>query len=288
MAGFPFQSASVGAGDDILATDHNELRTDLLQLIQDVQTAGETINGATLPVACFLKQSDGEWYACDGNDSTKVRFGGFAVTNGVDAGAITIQFMGIVGGFTGLTKGAAYYVKDDQTLGTTPGTITIFVGTAISTTEILIKGEGTLQEYIDDSISGAGHADEFIAGSDLVISADLMRQTQNNTYTKLKEIEVHRVAGVFTIKFSHEYSQSGSPTTAYARIYVNGSPVGTERSTSSAGGYTLYTENITVVQGDLVQLYAKLDDPVTNNFSNVKEFRFYAFHKDTLPEVITD
>lgn len=149
MAGFPFTSVAVVAGNDILIADLNSVRTDLIQTLQDAQVAGETINGATLPVASFLQESDGEWYACDANDNTKLNFGGFAITNGVDAGAITIQISGIVAGFTSLTLGARYYVQDDKTIGTAVGTITIFVGTALSTTEILINGE--LQAHVADT-----------------------------------------------------------------------------------------------------------------------------------------
>ncbi|MCK4609459.1 MAG: hypothetical protein KAT71_08250 [Gammaproteobacteria bacterium] len=105
----------------------------------DEQTAGETINGATLPVACYIDNTDDEWYACDGNDTAKLAFRGFATTNAIDAGAITIQFSGIVAGFTGLTKGAPYYVQDDKTIGTSVGTYEMRVGIAVSTTEILIE-----------------------------------------------------------------------------------------------------------------------------------------------------
>ncbi len=103
------------------------------------QTAGETINGDTLPVACFFDNSDDEWYNCDGNDVDKVAFSGFAISNGTDGNEIIIQKHGIVDGFTALTKGAPYYVQDDGTLGTSVGTFEIFVGKAMSTTQIAIE-----------------------------------------------------------------------------------------------------------------------------------------------------
>jgi len=131
-------SSDVAAGGDVLATQYNDLRDDILLMRQDAQTAGETIVGATLPVACFLNNSDDEWYACDANDQTKLEFKGFAITDGTDENTITIQFQGVVGGFTGLTKGAVYYVQDDQTIGTSVGTYEVRVGIAMSTTEILI------------------------------------------------------------------------------------------------------------------------------------------------------
>jgi len=52
---------------------------------------------------------------------------------------IPLQYSGVIGGFTGLTIGAKYYVSN--TLGlisTTPGAATLLVGKALSATELLI------------------------------------------------------------------------------------------------------------------------------------------------------
>jgi hypothetical protein len=101
--------------------------------------AGETINGATLPVAVYQSTADNEIYACDGNDTAKLDFIGFAITNGTDGNPIDIQFTGIVKGFTGLTEGTRYYVQNDKTIGTSIGTYEILVGVAISETQILMR-----------------------------------------------------------------------------------------------------------------------------------------------------
>lgn len=107
---------------------------------RDSLLAGETISGATLPVPVYQDPSDNEFYACDANVSTKYKFVGFAVSNGTNGSALTVVFNGIVGGFTGLTEGAAYYVQDTAgTIGTTPGSQYIQVGRAISETELLIQ-----------------------------------------------------------------------------------------------------------------------------------------------------
>ena len=118
------------------------------------QTAGETINGATLPVACYFNNTDDEWYGCDANVQTKLEFKGFAVSNGTDGNTINIQFAGIVGGFTGLTKGADYFVQDDGTIGTTVGTYEVLVGVAISTTEILIQ-KGSWEYMGNEAFTGS-------------------------------------------------------------------------------------------------------------------------------------
>jgi|TARA_Y100000310_G_scaffold270565_1_gene284475 hypothetical protein len=120
-------------GEELTAEDGNRISGIISQV------AGATISGATTPVACFKLNSDNEWYNCDANDLTKVRFEGFAITDGTDGNSFVIQTHGIVDGFSGLTEGAFYYVQDDGTLGTSFGTYPIQVGVAISTTQILIQ-----------------------------------------------------------------------------------------------------------------------------------------------------
>jgi hypothetical protein len=103
-------------------------------------TAGATITGATLPVPVYQNKTDNEFYACDANDTDKLKFLGFAISNGVDGGAMTVQFNGIVSGFTGLTEGEKYYLSDTVgTIANTIGTYEVLVGVAISETELLIQ-----------------------------------------------------------------------------------------------------------------------------------------------------
>lgn len=103
-------------------------------------TAGETINGATTPVPIFQNTTDNEFYACDGNDTAKLKFLGFAVSNSTDGNAMRAQFGGVVGGFTGLDEGVPYYLSDTVgTIQNTPGTYSVQVGVAISTTQLLIQ-----------------------------------------------------------------------------------------------------------------------------------------------------
>lgn len=105
-----------------------------------VPNAGETINGATLPVPVYQDKTDNEVYACDANVNTKYKYIGFAISNSTDGNAIRVQTNGIVPGFTGLAEGEKYYVQDAVgTIGTSPGTMEILVGVAISETELLIQ-----------------------------------------------------------------------------------------------------------------------------------------------------
>jgi len=108
-----------------------------------ILTAGATINGATLPVPVYQDSSTGKILACIANNTSKMKFIGFATTNSTDTNPITIQTSGVVAGFTGLTAGSQYFVQDvSGTIGLIPGTSSVLVGTAVSTTQILImKGK---------------------------------------------------------------------------------------------------------------------------------------------------
>jgi len=87
-------------------------------------------------------------------------------------------------------------------------------------------------------------------------SALTERSTQATEYTKLKEIEFNDVAGTIQVSFDLKSGSSSAGRSAYGRIYKNGVAVGTERSTLSTS-YVVYTEDIAVVPGDLIQLYCK-------------------------------
>lgn len=103
-------------------------------------TAGETINGATLPVPVYQNKTDNEFYACDANDTAALKFAGFAISNGTNGATMDVQFNGVVTGFTNLLEGEKYYVQDAVgTINTTPGTYEVLVGRAISETELLIE-----------------------------------------------------------------------------------------------------------------------------------------------------
>ncbi len=86
-------------------------------------------------------------------------------------------------------------------------------------------------------------------------SADTVRSTVSSAYTLMKEIVVVH-SGIYRIYF--ELRASGiSPPVVYARIYRNGSAVGTERATTSAT-FVAFTEDIAGwAVGDRAQLYAR-------------------------------
>jgi len=125
--------------------------------------AGETIAGATLPVAVYQDISTGKYFACDANDNAKLAFVGFANTTANADENIKVRFDGIIGGFSGLTSGSNYYVQDDKTIGLNRGTREIFVGVAISATEIIIIKNNLIAVDLSGSESGwsSGSTDYF-------------------------------------------------------------------------------------------------------------------------------
>jgi hypothetical protein len=124
-------------------------------------TAGASIDGASTPVPVYQNKTDNEFYACDANDTSAMKFLGFAISSGTDGNAMIVQFNGIVSGFTGLSEGEKYYLQDTAgTIGTTPGTYEVLVGVAISETQLLIQ-KGTRRaaaEAGDVGLSGSSLA----------------------------------------------------------------------------------------------------------------------------------
>lgn len=112
---------------------------------------------------------------------------------------------------------------------------------------------------------------EFSASDTLQQSADTERSESLNAYVKLKEIEVKRNG---TIRIAFDLKSEVNFTTAFGRIYINGVAAGTERSTVSTA-YVNYSEDLTVAEGDLVQLYAKHQDADPGNSAFVRNFRLY-------------
>lgn len=131
--------------------------------------ASTTITGKTLPQPVYIASSTsanaGGVLLADANDNDALDFIGFAITNATAGQTVYVQVSGIVSGFTGLTKGADYYVQDAVgTIGTTTGTSEIFVGTAISGTEIIIGKRGNeFVGFVDITAVGSNMSSYTIA-----------------------------------------------------------------------------------------------------------------------------
>mgnify|MGYP003113390834 CR=1 FL=1 len=76
-----------------------------------------------------------------GANLTSENYIGIARSGAADgAGAIIDTQGAIADNLSGLTAGQSYYVQTDGTLGTTAATPSVFAGTAVSATELIVKG----------------------------------------------------------------------------------------------------------------------------------------------------
>lgn len=106
-----------------------------------VQYKASTTISVGQPV--FVASSTNAVGISDANDGLSQDFLGFAVQSGTNGATTTIQIDGIVNGLSGLTSGQYYYVQDAVgTIGTTVGTAELYVGRAVSATQLLIDKIG--------------------------------------------------------------------------------------------------------------------------------------------------
>ena len=143
---------------------------------------------------------------------------------------------------------------------------------------VLLGSLGSLAQV--DQISGNEMAD-YTTGTDVLVQALTERTTTSASYVKLKEITVP-TNGTLTIDFD---LRTGNPAAAaYGRIYIDGVAVGTERSTTGVS-YTTYSESITVVSGEAIQLYAHTTGA---NTCYIQSFIFYWDKSVQETVVVTD
>lgn len=98
----------------------------------------------------------------------------------------------------------------------------------------------------------------YTAGS-YVVGVSYPAQTQSTGYVKVAEFYMPR-AGTITTKIL--LATNNMSYAAYGRIYKNSIAVGTERSTTqtSVASPATFSEDITVAETDLIQLYMKTAD----------------------------
>jgi len=140
------------------------------------------------------------------------------------------------------------------------GTEVISSGRAISTTDLTIQKYGTLT---------LTHT----ASDNLKHSHDDTAQTNSSTYVKLKTITFpDGLAGNYRVKFDLRRTEDGI---GYARIYKNGTPLGTEQSVENSS-YETRSEDFTtdLEPGDTLELWGKLID-ATGGYLQVRYFRVY-------------
>jgi len=227
-------------------------------------TAGETINGATLPVALYIKDADGEVYACDADDANALEFIGFAVSNSTDGNPITVQTKGIVSGFTGLDAGKKYYIQDDKTIGTSIGTYEVLVGIAISTTQILIKSPNIKTQYVvSDDLKHSSNTEKTLSST-------------QTPYTKIKEIKINLLS-LPAIRVKYDAKAGLANNEFFVRLYKNGVAYGSEHQCCNdlTTNWKTFSQDFSaanLIENDLLQIYGKTNDGGT---LYVRNFQLY-------------
>jgi hypothetical protein len=80
-------------------------------------------------------------YAAGSTNLTAENYIGTAKSGAADGNGVVVNTQGNVDtGQTGLTAGQSYYVQADGTLSTTAGDPSVFAGTAVSSTKLIVKG----------------------------------------------------------------------------------------------------------------------------------------------------
>jgi hypothetical protein len=201
----------------------------------------------------------------DFDDERIYRFVGFCKEAKSVGENVLVQTGGIVGGFTGLTFGAEYYLSGTPgAIDTVPGTYKFKVGIAISTTQLLMKPDSRA---------------DVVASDDLLFSADTERTTTSTTYVLVKRITV-QFPGTLRIKFDMRSSSDGAGADVKGRIYKNTVAIGTEQQRNSST-YGTYSEDISGwLPGDRCELYHKI--LAAGPTCYVRNFRIYAKQGRTL------
>lgn len=99
------------------------------------------------------------------------------------------------------------------------------------------------------------------AGTEITIgSATTERTITETTYTEKKRLDPIKRAGTVRIYFTLVVQGAQYGFTIYGQIYFNNVAEGIERTvtyTGEAGGTTVFTEDIEVAYGDVIQVYCK-------------------------------
>jgi hypothetical protein len=128
--------------------------------------------------------------------------------------------------------------------------------TTLGTSDTKVPTQNAVKTYVDTEIGNIVGDKEFsVTGTLLTIHTNATsRGTQSASYVKLKETQISH-GGIVEVTFS--MSASNNTATAYARVYINGTAVGTEYSHPGEAVY-VKTANFTVNADDLIQVYGKI------------------------------
>jgi len=192
------------AGDKVLASEINQVAKNANDSgFRDDINAGESIT-AFRPV--FLDEATGKWKFSDANDIARLNFDGIALEAGTNNNPLKVQVSGIARGLSSLTPGAKYFVQDDGTIGTTPGTSCIFVGVAVKATELAIAkndpeelfgtgADGDVVISTDTTLTGDKNYNNLTVNNGITLNAGGYKISVKNTLTNNGVISRAGIAG---------------------------------------------------------------------------------------------
>lgn len=100
-----------------------------------------TASGSIAAGAPVVVNVNGTVSAVGGGNLTSENFIGFAPSGVADTANAVIDTQGAVNvRQSGLTPGLSYYVLGTGAISTTPGTPSVFAGTAVTPTKLIVKG----------------------------------------------------------------------------------------------------------------------------------------------------
>lgn len=272
------------------------------QQVVSAQTSGEAL---AINDIVYFKESDARWYKVDADLTATFDLLQLGICKTTAAGAaVTIQvaISGPVSGFTGLTAGSKYYVSNTAgAITTTPGTYSVFVGWALSTTILLfdpvLKTLPTQKEK--DALAGTvgipASTNKFATADNISVSStDQTQTTQNSsvetgeadTTTKKNKIAQSfipartKIRGVYLNKQADTGTFTGS-VTVELHADTTGSPSGTPLATVtitnteyealSAGEFlaTFTSEYASMVVGSLYWIVAYASTSNSSNHPNL-------------------
>ncbi len=111
----------------------------------DQQIVGNQTSGESLAIndLVYFKESDQRWYKVDADLTAtfdQLQLGFNKTTAGASGVTIQVAISGPVSGFSALTAGSKYYASNTAgAITTTPGTYSVFIGWALTTTQILFN-----------------------------------------------------------------------------------------------------------------------------------------------------
>lgn len=123
------------------------------------------------------------------------------------------------------------------------------------------------------SIFGVAGSLSFIlgAGNTLLNTFTQQNLSGSSSPIKAKGIKITGSGGTVRVKF--DLQSDTSSNTVYGRIYVNGVPKGTQRSTTSTT-YVTYTEDISFSSGEEIQIYIWSADGMNRAWTNLFEIDY--------------